>query len=129
MTEGEWLDLESQDKIPPIKSEDIKFKRVFSQRINPKWFRSSEEYQKFLKMKTKKEQKQINRIYSEINLLSSELEVEIESQFLLRTEIIEGCARVLLAAGVDSRLVVEVLERFGDRGSDMIMSIKVNEGW
>lgn len=69
-----------------------------------------------------------------INCLSSELlgviqEYELGS--LTEGDLLSFFSNTLIDAGIDSRIVVDVLEReeFGDLGEEYALSIKVNEGW
>jgi len=68
------------------------------------------------------------------NCLTSDLQgmlYEMEAQTLYQADLFRFFADVLLAANVDSEIVVNVLERpqFGNLAKEIARSIKVDEGW
>jgi len=66
------------------------------------------------------------------NCLKSELSnfiTEFELGNLCREDIIRNFSNTLLAAEVDSEIIVNVLEQFGEEGKKEAMCIKVCEGW
>jgi len=81
------------------------------------------------------EEKIINRTFLEIDELATEIYEGVKDnpsiawESVIRDLVIEGSANILLAAGMDSRVVISILEHFGDRSQDIIQGIKVNEGY
>lgn len=66
------------------------------------------------------------------NSLTSELNsmiLEHEHGVLDKESILTYFSAFLIDADVDSRIVVDVLEKFGDMGKDQALAIKINEGW
>ncbi|MFW6225566.1 MAG: hypothetical protein ACOC3V_01240 [bacterium] len=66
------------------------------------------------------------------NRLSSELwnmVAEFKNNTLTEEGIYNFFSIILRDADVDSRIVVNVLERFGDLGKQEALAIKINEGW
>ncbi len=54
---------------------------------------------------------------------------EFENETLTEEGIYDYFANFLISSGVDSRIVVDALENFGDLGKETATSIKVKEGW
>lgn len=76
----------------------------------------------------KKTQKEIE------NCLASELSNMLDENTLIEfidEDILRYFSKFLLGAEVDSKIVVNVLERedFGEVGKEAARAIKVNEGW
>lgn len=66
------------------------------------------------------------------NHLNSELSGflnEFESTQPNREDVLRFFSVILCAAKVDSRITVDVLEKFGEDGKEQAMCIKVTEGW
>jgi hypothetical protein len=66
------------------------------------------------------------------NCLKSELVsfiLELQLGNLSREDLIRNFSNILLAAKVDSDIIVNVLEQFGEDGKEQAMCIKVCEGW
>ena len=75
-----------------------------------------------------KTQKQIeNCLKSELGNLKDELKLDR----LTEADLYGYFSSMLIGAGVDSQIVVNVLEdkRFGELGKEEALSIKINEGW
>jgi hypothetical protein len=75
----------------------------------------------------KEDQIKINCIYGDL----SDLLYELQSNKLDEESLYQYISSMLIDAGVDSRIVVNVLEkgRFGDTGKEVALGIKINEGW
>jgi hypothetical protein len=66
------------------------------------------------------------------NCLKSELScflIESTLGKLSKEDIVRNFSAILLAAEVDSEIIVNVLEQFGEEGKEEAMCIKVCEGW
>lgn len=72
-------------------------------------------------------QKTVNRLYSELYEDIWELEYA-ETEYGTK-KVLSLFSRTLQAAGVDSSIIVEVLEQFGETGEAEALIIKINEGW
>jgi len=62
----------------------------------------------------------INRLSSTLFQFISEWDKE---------KALEYFSALMLDAKIDSEIVVEVLEKFGEEGKEEARAIKVNEGW
>lgn len=71
-------------------------------------------------------QKTVNRLYSE--LYEDVWEVEYTETEYGTRKVLSLFSRTLQAAGVDSTIIVEVLEQFGKTGKEEALVIKINEG-
>lgn len=67
------------------------------------------------------------------NCISSELSnliSEFECGSLTKEDLLSYISNMLIDGGVDSTIVVNVLERdFGEEGKQQALAIKINEGW
>jgi len=66
-----------------------------------------------------------NRIYNEL----SSLLYDLESGTLTSLYLLDYIAEILMDANVNSKCVVDILEKFGDIGNEIATGIKIREGW
>ena len=76
-----------------------------------------------LKFKTKQQIE--NCLFSDLNSMIQEFDNDI----LTKESILIHFSLFMRGADVDSKITVNVLEKFGTLGKEEALSIKINEGW
>jgi hypothetical protein len=65
-----------------------------------------------------------------INCVSSDIESFLyEYKNLDKKEILDSLSSILLSSGLESEIIIKILENFEPDSSNAILSIKINEGW